>query len=53
MKRIKSRYKYKPSGAGGTRSLPATPLCLLNPKWLTGSGNKSNPMLLDPPINFC
>ena len=28
---------YQPSGAGGTRSPPATPNCPLNPKWPTGS----------------
>ena len=32
---------------------PATPHHLLNPKWLTGSGNMSTPMLLDPLNNFC
>ena len=26
--------KYQPSGAGGTRSPPATPHRLQNPKWL-------------------
>ena len=25
--------KYQPSGAGGTRSPPAMPHCLQNPKW--------------------
>ena len=28
--------EYQPSGAGGTRSPPAMPYRLLNPKWLTG-----------------
>ena len=40
--------KYQPGGEGGTHSLPATPHYLLNQKWPTGSGNKSNRMLLDP-----
>ena len=29
----KHELQYQPSGAGGTRSLPATPNCLLHPKW--------------------
>ena len=29
-------YKYRPSGIGGTRSPPATPLRLKNPKWQLG-----------------
>ena len=33
--------KYQPSGARGTRSLPAMPLRLENPKWLLGSGKVS------------
>ena len=44
--------KYQPSGAGGTRSPPATPPRPLYPKWPMGSGNRSNLRLLDPPINF-
>ena len=28
--------KYRPSGEGGTRSLPATPHRLQNPKWPPG-----------------
>ena len=28
--------EYQPSGIGGTRSLPATPCRLQNPKWLPG-----------------
>ena len=31
---------------------PATPHRKLNPKWPTGSGNRSNLRLLDPPNNF-
>ena len=45
--------KYQPSGAGGTRSPPATPhrlqrrtACQWAPKWSTGSGKGSNPRLL-------
>ena len=32
----KHNNEYQPSGAGGTRSLPATPHCLKNPKWPLG-----------------
>ena len=52
------KIKYQPSGEGGTRSPPATPHTLqhhhrlLTSKWPTGSGNKSNPCLLDPLNNF-
>ena len=52
--------KYQPSGAGGTRSPPATPYrlqrrtaCQWAPKWPTGSGKGSNPRLLGAPVNFC
>ena len=31
---------------------PATPHRLFNPKWLTGSGNRSSLRSLDPPINY-
>ena len=48
----KSYEEYQPSGAGGTRSPPATPNCPLNPKWPTGSGKRLNLRLFDPPINF-
>ena len=50
--------EYQPSGAGGTRSPPATPPRLLkpnrplNPKWLIGFGKRLNLRLFDPPINF-
>ena len=38
--------EYQPSGAGGTRSPPATPHRLpVAPKWPTGSGKGSNPRL--------
>ena len=30
------KYKYQPSGEGGTRLPPATPHHLQNPKWLPG-----------------
>ena len=36
--------EYQPSGARGTRSPPATPYRLLNPKWPTG-GPKMGPIL--------
>jgi len=29
-------YEYDPGGARGTRSPPATPHCLQNPKWVPG-----------------
>ena len=52
--------KYQPSGAGGTRSPPATPHHLLHQKWspegpkiADGAGKGSNPRLLGAPINFC
>ena len=47
--------QYQTSGAGGTRSPPATPHRLqhlprpLYPKWPMGSGNRANLRLLDPP----
>ena len=34
--------KYQPSGAWGTRSPPATPYRLLNPKWPTGGPKMAN-----------
>ena len=56
----KESKKYQPSGEGDTHSTRAMPhhlqhftaCLLLNPKWSTGSGNKSNPMFLDPTNNF-
>ena len=51
--------KYQPSGAGGTRSPPATPqrlqcrtACHWAPKWLTGSGKVSTPRFLGILSNF-
>ena len=32
-KNVEKSRKYQPSGAGGTRSPPATPHRLQNPKW--------------------
>ena len=56
----KNFSEYQPSGAGGTRSPPATPhrlqrrtACQWAPKWPTGSGKGSNPRLLGAPVNFC
>ena len=63
---LRNEYrKYQPSGAGGTRSPPATPHRLQRrtaykinnghegaPKWPTGSGKRLNLRLFDPPINF-
>ena len=53
------KRKYQPSGKGGTRSLPATPHHLQNPKWPPGgpklpmgSGKVSTPRFLGAPINF-
>ena len=44
-------FKYQPAPGALAHHLqhspPATPHRLLNPKWLSGSGNRSNPMLLD------
>ena len=34
--------KYQPSGEGGTRSPPATPHCLQNPKWPPGGPKMAN-----------
>ena len=52
--------KYQPSGAGGTRSPPATPhrlqcrtACQLAPKWPKGSGKMLSPRFLGAPVNFC
>ena len=39
--------QYQPSCNRGTRSLPATPYCLFNPNWPTGSRNISNPRFFD------
>ena len=53
--RIIDRIQYQPSGDGGTRSppaMPATPICLLDPKCSSGSGKRLNLRLFDPPINF-
>ena len=51
--------QYQPSGAGGTRSPPATPHCLQRrtacqwaPKWPTGSGKVSTPRFLGILGNF-
>ena len=51
--------KYQPSGAGGTRSPPATPhrlqcrtACQWAPKWPTGSGKVSTPRFWGAPVNF-
>ena len=49
--------KYQPSGARALahhlqHCTAWTPHHLLNQKWTTGSGNRSNLRLLDPPINF-
>ena len=51
--------KYQPSGAGGTRSPPATPhrlqrrtACQWVPKWPTGSGKVSTPRFWGAPVNF-
>ena len=33
---VKKCHKYQPSGKEGTRSLPAMPHCLQNPKWPPG-----------------
>ena len=43
------KKKYQLSGAGGTRSPPATPHCLQNRKWSSGgpkmaNGDPSTPM---------
>merc|ERR1711942_374612 len=34
--KAKVDFRYQPSGAGGTRSPPATPYRLQNPKWPPG-----------------
>ena len=54
-----SQRLYQPSGAGIPHSQPATPhqvqhltACLI-PNSLVWSGNRTNPRLLDPVINFC
>ena len=42
---LASQYKltkYQPSGAGGTRSPPATQHCLQNPKWPPGGPKMVN-----------
>ena len=50
-------FKYQPSGAGGTRLLPATPHHLQNPKLLSGGPKmadrvwRSDPRLLGAPNN--
>ena len=51
--------RYQPSGAGGTRSAPAMPHHLQNPKWPPGgpkwptcSGKGSNPRFLGAVVNF-
>ena len=51
--------EYQPSGAGGTRSPPATPhrlqrrtSCQWAPKWPTGSGKVSTPRFWGAPVNF-
>ena len=41
----KKGKKYQPSGEGGTRSPPATPHRLLNPKWPMRSGDPSTPSM--------
>ena len=43
--RYSNKEKYQPCGAGGTRSLPATPHRLQNPKWPEG-GPKMEDMAL-------
>ena len=48
----KNKHKYQPSGEGGTRSLPATPRRLQNPKWPTGFGKVSTPTFLGILSNF-
>ena len=48
LRNFKDWGEFFPSGKGDTRSSPATPQRLLNPKWPTGSGNKLNSMLLNP-----
>ena len=35
-------YRYQPSGEGGTRSPPATPHRLQNPKWPPGGPKMAN-----------
>ena len=35
-------FEYQPSGAGGTRSPPATLHCLQNPKWPPGGPKKGD-----------
>ena len=48
--------KYQPSREGGTRSPPAMPHCLQNPKWPPGGTIMADgvpiPMFLDAPGNF-
>ena len=36
------KRKYQPSGDGGTRSQPATPHHLQNPKWPVGGPKKAD-----------
>ena len=37
--------EYQPSSSGGTRSPPATPHCLQNPKWPPGGPKMTNGVL--------
>ena len=59
MQNHRDLVKYQPSGAGGTRSPPATPhrlqrrtACQWAPKWPTGSGKVSTPRFWGAPVNF-
>ena len=49
--------EYQTSGEGGTRTQPATHAKSKWPpgalKWPAGSEKRSDPRLLEPPINFC
>ena len=42
---LKRVFKYQPSGEGGTRSLPAPPHRLQNPKWPPGEPKMADGVL--------